>query len=50
MEIPSNFCADFVQGFNHLSYAVQWFLFALIAIVIYGLAVRQKLKKQEPAA
>lgn len=28
---------------NHLSYAVQWFLFALVAAVIYGLAVRKRL-------
>ncbi len=28
---------------NHRSYAVQWFLFALIAVVIYGLALRGKL-------
>jgi len=28
---------------NHLSYAVQWFLFALVALVIYGLAVRKRL-------
>lgn len=28
---------------NHLSYAVQWFLFALVAVVIYGLAVRKRL-------
>lgn len=27
---------------NHLSYAVQWFLFALTALVIYGLALRRK--------
>jgi surfeit locus 1 family protein len=27
---------------NHLSYAVQWFLFALTALVIYALAVRKK--------
>lgn len=32
---------------NHRSYAVQWFLFAAIALVIYGLAVTKKLK---PAA
>jgi cytochrome oxidase assembly protein ShyY1 len=30
---------------NHLAYAVQWFLFALIAIVIYGLAVRRRLQR-----
>jgi len=29
---------------NHLSYAVQWFLFATTAIVIYGLALRKRLK------
>lgn len=28
---------------NHLAYAVQWFLFALIALVIYVLAVRRRL-------
>jgi surfeit locus 1 family protein len=27
---------------NHLSYAVQWFLFAAIALVIYGIALRQR--------
>jgi surfeit locus 1 family protein len=27
---------------NHLSYAVQWFLFAAIASVIYVLAVRRR--------
>lgn len=30
---------------NHRSYAVQWFLFAAIASLIYGLAVRKKLKR-----
>ncbi len=28
---------------NHLMYAVQWFLFALTAMVIYGLALRKRL-------
>lgn len=28
---------------NHLSYAIQWFLFALTALVIYGLALRKRL-------
>lgn len=28
---------------NHLAYAVQWFLFALVALVIYGFAVRKRL-------
>jgi surfeit locus 1 family protein len=27
---------------NHLSYAGQWFLFAAIASVIYGLALRSR--------
>ena len=27
---------------NHLSYAVQWFLFALTAVVIYILALRKR--------
>jgi cytochrome oxidase assembly protein ShyY1 len=34
---------------NHRSYAVQWFLFAAIALIIYGLAARKKLKAVEPA-
>ena len=29
---------------NHRSYAVQWFLFAFFALVIYALAVRKKLQ------
>jgi cytochrome oxidase assembly protein ShyY1 len=29
---------------NHRSYAIQWFLFALIAVVIYLLALRGKLQ------
>ena len=33
---------------NHLSYAVQWFAFALAALVIYALALRSRLK--DPAA
>jgi len=28
---------------NHLAYAVQWFLFAGVALVIYGLALRKRL-------
>jgi surfeit locus 1 family protein len=28
---------------NHLSYAVQWFLFAFVALVIYALALRKRL-------
>jgi len=31
---------------NHRSYAVQWFAFALIALVIYALAIRAKWKEQ----
>jgi cytochrome oxidase assembly protein ShyY1 len=32
---------------NHLSYAVQWFLFAGIAVVIYTLALRWRGQKQK---
>lgn len=28
---------------NHLSYAIQWFFFALIALVIYALALRKRM-------
>ena len=27
---------------NHLAYAVQWFIFAAIATIIYGLALRRR--------
>lgn len=30
---------------NHRSYAVQWFAFAAIALIIYALAVRKRLKE-----
>lgn len=33
---------------NHLSYAVQWFLFAAVALVIYALAVRKRLAERGP--
>lgn len=33
---------------NHRSYAVQWFMFAALALLIYLLAVRGKLKEQQP--
>ena len=33
---------------NHLAYAVQWFLFALVAAVIYWLALRKRLAAGEP--
>jgi hypothetical protein len=32
---------------NHLSYAIQWFLFAGIAVVIYTLALRWRGQKQK---
>lgn len=32
---------------NHRSYAVQWFLFALIALTIYVLALRKRLKEKK---
>ena len=31
---------------NHLSYAVQWFLFAIVAVVIYALALRKRWRGQ----
>ncbi|MDB5678629.1 SURF1 family protein [Sphingomonas bacterium] len=31
---------------NHLAYAVQWFAFAAIALVIYGLALRWRARKE----
>jgi surfeit locus 1 family protein len=34
---------------NHRSYALQWFSFAAIALIIYGLAVRKRLR-EEPKA
>jgi len=33
---------------NHRSYAVQWFSFAAIALIIYGLAVRKRLNEEQP--
>ena len=30
---------------NHFSYAVQWFLFAGVALVIYALALRKRLRE-----
>lgn len=32
---------------NHLSYAIQWFLFAFIAVVIYAIALRGRWRKEE---
>ena len=34
---------------NHLSYAVQWFLFALTALVIYALVLRKRLAAKDAA-
>ncbi len=31
---------------NHLAYAVQWFFFALVALVIYGLALRKRWRER----
>ena len=30
---------------NHLAYAVQWFLFAISALAIYALALRQRWRR-----
>jgi surfeit locus 1 family protein len=35
---------------NHLSYAVQWFFFACVALIIYALALRKRWRDQEAAA
>jgi cytochrome oxidase assembly protein ShyY1 len=35
---------------NHFAYAIQWFLFAGIALLIYGLALRKRLRDQRPRA
>ncbi len=35
---------------NHLAYAVQWFIFAAIAAIIYALAVRRRGVAESPAA
>ncbi len=34
---------------NHRSYALQWFAFAVVALIIYGLAVRGRLRAKPPA-
>jgi surfeit locus 1 family protein len=34
---------------NHRSYAIQWFLFAGIAALIYGLALRMRWRKEQKA-
>ena len=34
---------------NHRMYAVQWFLFALLAAIIYGLALRQRNRRKAKA-
>jgi surfeit locus 1 family protein len=35
---------------NHLSYAVQWFLFAGAALVVYVLALRKRLQEKPAPA
>jgi len=32
---------------NHLSYAIQWFAFAIIALVIYFLALRWRTDRRD---
>ena len=34
---------------NHFSYAIQWFLFAAIAAIIYALALRGRWRKEDEA-
>ena len=33
---------------NHRWYAIQWFAFAAIALIIYALAVRKRLREKRP--
>jgi len=33
---------------NHRSYALQWFSFAAIALIIYGLALRKRFREEQP--
>jgi cytochrome oxidase assembly protein ShyY1 len=33
---------------NHRAYAVQWFAFAGIALLIYGLALKQRGRRAQP--
>ena len=33
---------------SHRSYALQWFAFAAIALIIFGLAVRKRLREEQP--
>ena len=33
---------------NHRAYAVQWFLFAAVALVIYGVALRRRGRATPP--
>lgn len=35
---------------NHRAYAVQWFLFAFVALTIYGIALRRRMKSEPPPA
>ena len=35
---------------NHFAYAIQWFLFAGIALLIYGLALRKRLRERGSGA
>jgi len=32
---------------NHRSYAVQWFSFAAIALIIYALALQKRMKQEQ---
>ena len=32
---------------NHFSYAIQWFVFAATALVIYALALRKRIKGEQ---
>ena len=46
--IPDVRSASAVTPAGHRGYAATWFSFAVIALIIYGLALRQRWKKEPP--
>ena len=48
--VPDMRSASAVSPTGHRGYAATWFSFALIALIIYALALRQRRKKEAPKA
>ena len=46
--VPSVSSMSAITPAGHRMYAATWFSFALIALIIYGLAVRKRMKKEPP--